>query len=198
MHPGNLVKANDTTSLVVIQQIVPVYVSFSVPEGVLGDVRKYAAGEFGPQSQALLNELAKAMLCLTDSQRKSDYDASMGRVRKEIGKRLAFEQILLSRHLLKPEQLNKVREFASAVGLDSRDALLQQKMITPEAVMQAYAESVGLPYIDLGETGIDESLVLQIPAAVARNYSCVPVMIDEGQMLVASPNPLNKSEAKRS
>ena len=101
----------------------------------------------------------------------ANYDASMGRVRKEIGKRLAFEQILLSRHLLKPEQLNKVREFASAVGLDSRDALLQQKMITPEAVMQAYAESVGLPYIDLGETGIDESLVLQIPAAVARNFA---------------------------
>jgi hypothetical protein len=154
-------------------------------------VRKYQTGAYGPQSQQLLNELAKAMLCLTDSQRKSDYDASMGRVRKEIGKRLAFEQILLSRRLLKPEQLNKVREFASAVGLDSRDALLQQKMITPEAVMQAYAESVGMPYIDLGETGIDESLVLQIPAALARNYSCVPVMIDEGQMLIASPNALN-------
>ena len=154
-------------------------------------VRKYQTGAYGPQSQQLLNELAKAMLCLTDAQRKSDYDATMGRVRKEIGKRLAFEQILLSRHLLKPEQLNRVRDFAAAVGLTTRDALLQQKMLTPEAVMQTYAESVGLPYIDLGETGIDESLVLQIPAAVARNYSCVPVMVDEGQMLIASPNPLN-------
>jgi hypothetical protein len=154
-------------------------------------VRKYQTGAYGPQSQQLLNELAKAMLCLSDAQRKSDYDATMGRVRKEIGKRPAFEQILLSRHLLKPEQLNRVRDFATAVGLTTRDALLQQKMITPEAVMQTYAESVGLPYIDLGETGIDESLVLQIPAALARNYSCVPVMIDEGQILIASPNPLN-------
>jgi len=154
-------------------------------------VRKYQTGSYGPQSQQLLNELAKAMLCLTDARRKGDYDASMGRVRREVGKRLAFEQILLSRHLLKPEQLNRVRDFAAAVGLSARDALLQQKMITPEAVMQAYAESVGLPYVDLGETGIDESLVLQIPAAVARNYSCVPVMVDEGQMLIASPNPLN-------
>lgn len=154
-------------------------------------VRRYQTGEFGPQSQQLLNELAKAMLCLTDAQRKSDYDASMGRVKKEEGKRLGFEQILLSRQLLKPEQVARVREFAEAVGLSIRDALLQQKMITAEAVMQAYAESVGLPYVDLEETGIDESLVLQIPAPMVRNSSCVPVMIDDGQMLVASPNPLN-------
>ena len=154
-------------------------------------VRKYQTGEFGPQSQQLLNELAKAMLCLTDAQRKSDYDASLGRVRVEEGKRPTFEQILLSRKMLTPEQLNRVRAFADAVGLPIRDALLQQKSVAPEAVMQAYAESVGLPYVDLAETGIDESLVLQIPPAVARNFSCVPVMVDDGQLLIASPNPLN-------
>ena len=48
-----------------------------------------------------------------------------------------------------------------------------------------------MPYVDLAETGVDETLVLQLPAPVARNFSCVPVMIDEGQMLIASPNPLN-------
>ena len=154
-------------------------------------VRKYQTGEFGPQSQQLLNELAKAMLCLTDAQRKSDYDASLGRVKTEEGRRPAFEQILLSRKLLTPDQLNRVRTFADAVGLPIRDALLQQKSVAPEVVMQAYAESVGLPYVDLAETGVDETLVLQIPASMARNFSCVPVMVDEGQMLIASPNPLN-------
>jgi hypothetical protein len=154
-------------------------------------IRKYQTGEFGPQSQQLLNELAKAMLCLTDAQRKSDYDASQGRVRTEEGQRPAFEQLLLARKLLTPEQLNRVRGFSDAVGLPIRDAVLQQKTVAPEAVMQCYAESVGMPYIDLAETGIDETLVLQIPAPTARNYSCVPVMIDDGQMLIASPNPLN-------
>lgn len=154
-------------------------------------VRRYQTGEFGPQSQQLLNELAKAMLCLTDSQRKSDYDASLGRVRTEEGRRPGFEQLLLARKLLTPEQLGRVRGFADAVGLPVRDAVLQQKSVAPDSVMQCYAESVGLPYIDLEETGIDETLVLQIPAPTARNYSCVPVMIDDGQMLIASPNPLN-------
>lgn len=154
-------------------------------------VRKYQTGEFGPQSQQLLNELAKAMLCLTDASRKADYDASLGRIRTEEGKRPSFEQILLARKLLSPQQLDRVRSFAAAVGLSIRDALLQQKTIPADRAMQAYAESVGLPYIDLSETGIDESLVPQIPAAMARNYSCVPVMVDEGLLLIASPNPLN-------
>lgn len=40
---GNLVKANDTNPLVTINQIVPIYVSFSIPEQNLADVRKYQA-----------------------------------------------------------------------------------------------------------------------------------------------------------
>ena len=59
-------------------------------------VRKYAAGEFGPQSQALLNELAKAMLCLTDAHRKAEYDATHGRTTKHDGGRRAIELILLA------------------------------------------------------------------------------------------------------
>jgi multidrug efflux system membrane fusion protein len=40
LKPGNLVKENDT-ALVTILQIAPIYVSFGVPQQVLGDVQKY-------------------------------------------------------------------------------------------------------------------------------------------------------------
>ncbi len=39
VHPGNLVEANKEPALVVIQQVQPVYVSFSVPEQSLGEIR---------------------------------------------------------------------------------------------------------------------------------------------------------------
>jgi len=42
VHPGNEVKANDT-ALVVINQITPAYVDFSVPEQHLADVKRYMA-----------------------------------------------------------------------------------------------------------------------------------------------------------
>jgi multidrug efflux system membrane fusion protein len=43
VHPGNLVKANDTTAMLVINQVSPIYVSFSVPEQHLRDIRTYMA-----------------------------------------------------------------------------------------------------------------------------------------------------------
>jgi multidrug efflux system membrane fusion protein len=43
IQQGNLVKANDTVSLVVINQLSPIYVSFAVPEQYLGVIRKYMA-----------------------------------------------------------------------------------------------------------------------------------------------------------
>lgn len=44
VQSGNLVKANDTTPLVTINQITPIYVTFSVPESQLGDVRARGLG----------------------------------------------------------------------------------------------------------------------------------------------------------
>jgi multidrug efflux system membrane fusion protein len=44
VQAGNLVKANDTTALVNINQLEPVYVTFSVPEQLLGDIRTYSKG----------------------------------------------------------------------------------------------------------------------------------------------------------
>jgi multidrug efflux system membrane fusion protein len=42
-HEGDLVRANDTTPLVVINQLSPIYVTFAVPGRYLGDIRRYQA-----------------------------------------------------------------------------------------------------------------------------------------------------------
>jgi multidrug efflux system membrane fusion protein len=43
IQQGNLVKANDTNPLVTINQVVPIYTTFSVPEQNIADIRKYQA-----------------------------------------------------------------------------------------------------------------------------------------------------------
>jgi membrane fusion protein, multidrug efflux system len=43
VHAGNLVRANDQTPLVVINQVTPIYVSFGIPEALLADLRRYMA-----------------------------------------------------------------------------------------------------------------------------------------------------------
>lgn len=44
LQAGNLVKANDTTALVNINQLRPVYVTFSAPEQLLPEIQRYNAG----------------------------------------------------------------------------------------------------------------------------------------------------------
>src|SRR5260221_3811749 len=43
VHTGDLVRANDATPLVIINQLSPIYVSFAVPGRYLGDIRRYQA-----------------------------------------------------------------------------------------------------------------------------------------------------------
>lgn len=45
LHEGNLVKANADDPMVVIHQIEPIYVSFSVPEDRLDEIKQHAARE---------------------------------------------------------------------------------------------------------------------------------------------------------
>jgi len=154
-------------------------------------VRKFATGDYAFESQQLLNELAKAMLCLTDVRRKREYDAMLGRKDFGEGVRRTVEEVLLANKTITPEALERARRFAQAVGLAVHEAIIQQKLAAPEAVMQAYAESEGLPYLDLEDMTIDESLINVLPPAFVRQNSCVPVMIDDNQVLVASPFPIN-------
>lgn len=43
VHEGNLVRANDTTPLVTINQVTPINVSFAIPEAQLPDFKRYMA-----------------------------------------------------------------------------------------------------------------------------------------------------------
>lgn len=153
-------------------------------------VRKFASGDYASESQALLNELAKAMLCLTDINRKREYDASLGRTQEAEGLARSIEEILLVRHIIDQDQLGRARSYASAVGLDIHEALIQQKTVAPEAAMMAYAESLGLPYLDLSDIEVDRRLLKRTPTALPRQHSCVPVLVEGGEVLVASPHPL--------
>jgi membrane fusion protein, multidrug efflux system len=65
VHEGNLVRANDTTPLVVINQIAPISVTFAIPEARLPELKKY---------------MARGALRVTASPPKDDAPAAVGRI----------------------------------------------------------------------------------------------------------------------
>ena len=63
VHQGDLIRANDTTAMVIINQVSPIYVTFSVPGRYLGDIRRYQAQkplEVVAQGQAAIAPGAQA------------------------------------------------------------------------------------------------------------------------------------------
>lgn len=158
-------------------------------------IRKFATGDYIEESQSLLNEMAKAMLCLTDAERKEDYDFRLGRKKDgvetdQIGRR-TFEDVLLENRVLTPEQLKKSKMYADAVGLDLEMAIIQQKHAAPENVMMSYAEANGYPFVNLDDVPVDEYYVPQINPVLARQHSFIPILSDMGKLILASPTPLD-------
>ena len=154
-------------------------------------VRKYLARADATEIvHALLDELTKAMLCLSDTRRKADYDASLGRTGRTDAKKRSLDEVLVGRKIISPEELAKAKNLANAIGVDLRDAVMQQKLAKPDAVMQAYADSLGLPFVELSMMSLDPELLPKLPAVLARQHSCAPLLIDDEKVVVASPNPL--------
>ncbi|MGE3315307.1 MAG: hypothetical protein AB7O26_09335 [Planctomycetaceae bacterium] len=165
-------------------------------------VRKYASGQYSVQSQDLLNELAKAMLCLTDPLRKREYDESLGRVfeeDKDSFGRKPLENILVDQGHISRDQLKEVQKFADARGLSMRDAVVQMKLVEPPVAAQALAMQLGLSYVDLAELIPDDSVLDRVPRNVVKRHSILPLFIDNDTVIVAcidEPTPQLEEELR--
>lgn len=150
-------------------------------------VRKYATGQYSQESQDLLNELARAMLCLTDAESKRDYDRGLGRQTddRDASGRRPLTAYLQDEGVLSGQQVNDVKNHAERSGLSIRDAIVQLKLATQEQVARAYANELGVSFIDLADMVPDEAALDALPKSVVRRYTCLPLFLDTEKVLVA-------------
>lgn len=150
-------------------------------------VRKYASGQYSNQSQDLLNELAKGMLCLTDEESKQEYDRSLGRViddRDESGRR-PMTSYLQDEGLITAEKARDAKAHADRTGLTIRDCLVQLKMVDAETAARTYAHEIGRSYVDLTDVTPENAALDQLPKNVVRRHNCLPLFIEENAVVVA-------------
>lgn len=149
-------------------------------------VRKYATGTYQLESQDLLNELAKGMLCLTDPERKREYDEGLGRTFEDDDDvRSTISQTLVRRGIATREQMSEAKDFADRRGLSIRDAVVQMKLTDAETATEALAGELGLPYVDLEQLTPDDSILAKVPRSVARRNTVLPLFVDDDMLLVA-------------
>ncbi|QDT65514.1 GspE/PulE/PilB domain-containing protein [Calycomorphotria hydatis] len=150
-------------------------------------VRSYATGKYSKQSQDLLNELARAMLCLTDPERKREYDESLGREfddEIDLG-RIPMGRWLIENRVLTKGELKEAEEFASDRGLSLRDALVQMKLAKPAVVTRALAQQLGMPFLDLSEALPEDDVLDKLTRTKVRRNSIIPMFEDDGVVLIA-------------
>lgn len=154
-----------------------------------GHVRKYASGQYSVESQDLLNELAKAMLCLTDLERKREYDEGLGREfedeSEDVLGRKPLLNVLVDEGVITKDQIAEVEGFADVRGLSNRDAVVQMKLADPEVAAQALARELGYSFVDLTETYPDDSVLDKLPRNVVKRHSILPLFVDDDVLLVA-------------
>lgn len=149
-------------------------------------VRKYATGQYSVISQNLLNELAKAMLCLTDPERKREYDESLGRVFEEDESGVVpMERVLVKQGHIDRDQMKEAQEFSESHGLTMRDAVVQMKLVDDQVSTQAFATELGVPYVDLEDMAPEFRILKRLPQPVAKRNSILPLFIDDDVLLVA-------------
>ncbi|MFK7820456.1 MAG: hypothetical protein AB8G99_17175 [Planctomycetaceae bacterium] len=165
-------------------------------------VRKYASGQFSVRSQELLNELAKAMLCLTDPDRKREYDESLGREfadEEDSTGRRNVAQYLAKKKVIDRAQVKEVANFAEARGLTQRDAVVQMKLAEPGVATQAYAQELGMSFVDLNDMLPDDNVLDQVPRSLVKRHSILPLFKDDNVLLVAcadEPDPELEDEMR--
>ena len=164
-------------------------------------VRKYSTGQYLLRSQELLNEMARAMLCLTDPDGKREYDQSLGREPSATNDEepQTVMEYLVAKNLIKRSQVSEIEHFAEARGLNHRDAVIQMKLVEPVEATRALAVELRLPFVDLEDMLPEDSVLDMIPRRVVKKHSCLPLFEDRGLMLVAcidEPSPALEDEIR--
>jgi MshEN domain len=164
-------------------------------------VRKYATGQYLVESQELLNELAKAMLCLTDPDGKREYDESQGResaAQPDETPATVLEYLVSNGHIDR-NQVSEIEHFSEARGLSHRDAVIQMKLVKPPDAVKALAAELRMSFVDLDDMLPEDDVLDKVPRRTVKRHACLPLFEDRGRLLVAcsdEPDPELEDELR--
>jgi type IV pilus assembly protein PilB len=97
---------------------------------------------------------------------------------------------LLTEHKkINEAELVKLEQAAAHQKKSLQDLVLKRTVVTDEELAQWYAESAGIPYIQLDPKKIDPSLLKLIPERIARRYSAVVFDEKDGVKQLAMEDP---------
>ncbi|MEK7534563.1 MAG: ATPase, T2SS/T4P/T4SS family [Patescibacteria group bacterium] len=101
--------------------------------------------------------------------------------------------ILLSEHLLTPEQFEDIKLKSATQGLSYEEILKSLNLITDEKLLAAKAKLLGIPFISLASASFSPQAIGFVPRVIAERFSLIPFNFDEKTktLSVAMSNPVD-------
>ena len=96
-----------------------------------------------------------------------------------------LEALLVSEGLIKADELTKFRKQATSSGKPLFGLLVEQKVITNEALTRCIAQVSGVPYVDLSDAAIEQSILDLLPRDAAERFMAVPLGEVQNRLAVA-------------
>ncbi len=99
-------------------------------------------------------------------------------------------EILLRRGLLDSDQLERARS-GNGDGISLVDTAVELGFVDESKALQAVGDEVGLDFVDLAIVDPDLSLLKGFPNKLIHRQCLFPIRKDNGQLVVATPNPFD-------
>ena len=111
---------------------------------------------------------------------------------------MEIEQVLLQSGLIDDDQRRLAAEQANGRRIDH--VLVEMGVLTEEQALQAFANELGMEYLELGDFTVDGDLIAQFPTGPIFRHELLPLDRHNGSVRVATSDPfdleaLNELEA---
>ena len=104
-----------------------------------------------------------------------------------------IKKILLDGNYVEEADIKKAEEYAADHRGSLLEYLLSQKLLTREIVGQAVAESLKVPYADLGTAIPPKEQVTLIPEELAKKFRVVVFAQKKSEIVLATDGPTRRA-----
>jgi type IV pilus assembly protein PilB len=99
-----------------------------------------------------------------------------------------LKKLLLDSGLVKDDVLAEVMPKEGS-NETLQAAVLKKKLVSEKDLYKLYAQSIDIPFVELGDIKIPREILLKIPERIARKYQVILFGVEEDQMQLAMADP---------
>ncbi|OFX31498.1 MAG: hypothetical protein A2Z07_07885, partial [Armatimonadetes bacterium RBG_16_67_12] len=107
------------------------------------------------------------------------------------GRRIRLGQILVEAGVITQEELRRALDEQRRSGQRIGVVIRGMGLGSQEAIAEALAQQLGIAFVRIDPTALDDALLLKIPEALARRHQVIPLHVRDNRLVLGMVDPLD-------